>query len=148
MNPSTFCLTSGGGFFLLGLFGGAWKYLCIRRSPEARSPLYVDLAHRSALLYAFAGVLLSRLCERSAWPDGVNLTAAIVLELFFASSVVSYIFHAAVGDTDNQFRQPHRMGSTTVPAFAMTSFMVALIAAEVSAFLVVFSGYLVQAARG
>lgn len=66
------------------------------------------------------------------------MTAAIVLQVFFASSAVSDIFHAAVGDTDNQFRQPHRTGSTIVPAFAMTYFMVALIAAEVSAFLVVF----------
>jgi hypothetical protein len=78
MNPSTFCMSSGGGFFLVGLFGGAWKYLCILRSLEARSPLYVDLTHRSALLYAFARVLLSRLCERNAWPDGVNSSAAIV----------------------------------------------------------------------
>lgn len=145
MNPSTFSLASGGAFFLVGLLSGAWKYLCIRRSPEARAPLYVDLAHRAALLYAFAGVLLSRLCEDSAWSPGVNLTAVIVLQVFFAVSVVGYVVHGALGDTDNQFRRPHRLGHKTMPASAMTAFMVALIAAEVSAFVVVFAGYLVRA---
>lgn len=142
MNPSTFCLASGGGFFLVGLLCGAWKYLSIRASPEARAPLYVDLAHRAALLYAFAGVLLSRLCERSAWSDATNLTAAIILQVFFAISVVGYVVHGALGDTDNQFRRPHRLGRTIIRPAAMTALMVALITAEVSAFLIMFAGYL------
>lgn len=145
MNPSTFCLACGGAFFLVGLLSGAWKYLRIRSSADARAPLYVDLAHRSALLYAFAGALLSRLCERNAWSGAVNLAAAVVLQLFFATSVAAYILHGALGDTDNQFRQPHRLGRGSIPASSMTAFMVALIAAEVSAFLVIFSGFLVEA---
>jgi hypothetical protein len=144
MNPSTFSLASGGGFFLVGLLSGAWKYLRIRRSPEARAPLYVDMAHRAALLYAFAGVLLSRLCEDNAWSQTVNLTAVIVLQAFFAITVAAYVVHGALGDTDNQFRRPHHLGQSTMPAFAMTAFMVALIAAEVSAFVIVFAGYLLQ----
>lgn len=142
MNPSTFCLASGGGFFLVGLLSGAWKYLRIRASPDARAPLYVDLAHRSALLYAFAGLLLSRLCERSAWSSATNLAAAAVLQVFFATSVVGYVVHGVLGDTDNQFRRPHRLGRGTMSPVAMTAFMVALITAEVSAFLVMFAGYL------
>ena len=148
MIPSTFSLASGGGFFLVGLLSGAWKYLRIRRSPEARAPVYVDMAHRAALLYAFAGVLLSRLCAESAWSPPVNLTAVIVLQAFFAISVAAYVLHGALGDTDNQFRRPHRVGRTTMPAFAMTAFMIALIAAEVSAFVVVFAGYLLQVWSG
>jgi|SRR5450432_1929541 len=145
MNAPAFCLSSAGAFFLVGLASGAWKYLRIRRSPDVRAPLYVDLAHRSALLYAFAGVLLAQLCERSVWPDGVNLRATMVLQVFFATSVIAYVVHGALGDTDNQFRRPHRLGRRTIPAGAMTGFMIALILAEVSAFLVVFSGYLLAA---
>jgi hypothetical protein len=57
------------------------------------APLYVDLTHRSALLYAFAGVLLSRLCEHGAWSNAVNLRAAMGLQVFFATSVVAYFVH-------------------------------------------------------
>lgn len=147
MNPSTFCLVSAGGFFLVGLLSGAWKYLCIRASDDARAPLYVDLAHRAALLYAFAGVLLSRLCERNAWSNPVNLGACIVLQVFFAISVVGYVVHGALRDTDNQFRRPHRLGTRVLSASSMTTFMMALIAAEVSAFVVVFTGYILEAAK-
>lgn len=142
MNAPAFCLSSAGVFFLVGLLCGAWKYLRIRGSPDVRAPLYVDLAHRSALLYAFAGVLLAQLCGRSVWSSGVNLRAAIVLQVFFATSVIAYVVHGALGDTDNQFRRPHRLGTKTIPAPAMTGFMMALILAEVAAFLVIFSGYI------
>jgi hypothetical protein len=141
MNAPAFCLASAGTFFLVGLMSGAWKYAQIRRKPEGRAPLYVDLAHRSALLYAFAGVLLAQLAEHSAWTNSVNLGAAMVLQIFFATSVIAYVVHGALGDTDNQFRRPHRLGRKTIPAFAMTAFMMMLIMAEVTAFLVVFSGY-------
>jgi hypothetical protein len=147
MNPSTFSLLCGGAFFLTGLLTGAWKYAHIRGSADARAPVYVDVAHRTALLYAFAGALLSRLCERSAWSDSVNLGASAVLQVFFAISVGGYVVHGVLRDTDNQFRRPHRLGRRTLPAFSMTGFMVVLIAAEVAAFLVVFSGYLVEAVR-
>ena len=88
---------------------------------------------------------LSQLPERSAWSNAVNLRAAMVLQLFFATSVVAYVVHGALGDTDNQFRRPPRWGKLTIPSFAMTTFMLVLIAAEVSAFGVVFSGYLLVA---
>jgi hypothetical protein len=142
MNAPFFCLTAAGGFFVTGLACGAWKYLHIRDSAEARAPIYVDLAHRSSLLYAFAGLLLARLTEHSRWSDRTNLTAAAVLESFFAVSVLGYVVHGALGDTDNQFRRPHRLGQRTVPNAAMTGFMMALIAAEIGAFLVLFAGFL------
>ena len=141
MNALSVCMVSAGGFFLLGLVCGAWKYLHIRRSAETRAPIYVDLAHRSALMYAFANILLSRFVERSRWSEPVNLTAVIVLQIFFASAVLAYAVHGALGDTDNQFRRPHRLGRATIPDAAMTAFMMALIGAEVAAFAVVFAGY-------
>jgi hypothetical protein len=144
MNALSCCLTAAGAFFLVGLLCGAWKYLHIRRSPQVQAPLYVDLAHRSALMYAFANVLLARFAGQSRWSDRVNLIASVVLQVFFASSVLAYIVHGALRDTDNQFRRPHRLGTSTIPAAAMTGFMIALIGSEVAAFLVLFAGYLLS----
>ena len=142
MNAPTICMTSAGSFFLVGLLAGAWKYLQIRRSPEAKASKYVDLAHRAALMYAFANVLLGQFVEKSRWSMEVNGAAVIVLEVFFGVSVLGYMVHGALGDTDNQFQKPHRLGRRTIPAPTMTMFMLTLIGAEVVAFAVIFAGYL------
>ena len=142
MNALSLCLTSAGCFFLVGLLSGSWKYARIRRSAEARAPVYVDVVHRASLMYAFANVLLARFVERSRWMDRTNLVAASVLELFFATSVAGYALHGLLRDTDNQFRRPHRLGSLIVPDAALTAYMVALTGTEIVAFVILFSGFL------
>lgn len=142
MIASDFCLVSAGGFFLVGLLAGAWKYACIARSAEAKAPFYVDTAHRASLLYAFACALIGELCKRSAWSNGVNLAASAVLVSFFAAAVLGYVVHGALRDTDNQLQRPHRLGRRTIPAGAMLGFMMLLTLAEIGGFVVVFSGYL------
>ena len=52
-------LLSAGVLFMTGLLTGLWKYLAIARSPQARAPYYVDIAHRASLLYAFAALLMA-----------------------------------------------------------------------------------------
>ena len=141
-HSATFCLTSAGAFLLLGLLCGAWKYAAIHRSAEAQAPAYVDIAHRASLLYAFACMLLGELCARSVWSEAVNLSAAIALVFFFAVSVLGYVVHGWLGDTDNQLRRPHRLGKGTVSPAAMLAFMLALIAVEIGGFLVIFTGFL------
>lgn len=136
------CWTSAGAFFLAALLAGIWKYACIAASPEARAPVYVDIAHRAALMYAFACALLAELVARSAWSSRTNLVAAAAAITFFALAVVGYVVHGALRDTDNQLQRPHRLGRRTVPAGAMVAFMAVLIAAEVGGFAVVFAGFL------
>jgi hypothetical protein len=142
-----FCLASAGAFFLTGLLTGVWKYSHTLTSADARAPVYVDTAHRASLLYAFACVLLAQLAERSAWRDAVNLGASVVLVVFFAVSVLGYIVHGKLRDTDNQLQRPHRLGRRTIPAQLMLAFMVLLSAAEIGGFLVVLSGFLVARGR-
>ena len=139
-------MVSSGLFFLSGLLFGAWKYAAIVRSEQAQAPVYVDIAHRAALLYSFACALLAELCARNAWANGVNLSAAVVLISYFAVSVFGYLVHGALRDTDNQLKRPHRLGSKTIPNGAMLGFMVSLVIAEVAGFLVIFSGYLAAVA--
>lgn len=142
ISAAGFCMGTAGVFFLFGLLFGAWKYACIVRSETAQAPYYVDVAHRSALLYAFACGLLSQLCAVNAWSNTVNLVAAIVLVVYFAASVLGYAVHGALRDTDNQLKRPHQLGRKKIPNGAMLTFMLSLVIAEVTAFLVIFSGYL------
>ena len=143
MLAARFSLICAGVFFAVGLLTGTWKYGWIRRSPDARAPVYVDIAHRASLLYAFACALLSQFCAGSAWSNTVNLIASAVLVLFFGVSVLGYIVHGVLRDTDNQLSRPHRLGNATIPDGLMTSFMFTLVAAEFGAFGVVFAGYIV-----
>lgn len=145
MTAHAAALTSAGAFFLTGLLTGAWKYACIARSAEAKAPAYVDIAHRSSLLYAFACALLATFVSNSAFSDRTNLLAVLVLIGYFAVSVLGYLVHGALRDTDNQLQRPHRLGAKTIPPAAMLAFMLSLIAAEVGAFAVVFAGYCLNA---
>lgn len=142
LTAARFLLISAGLLFFFGLLFGAWKYACIARSEEAQAPVYVDIAHRAALLYSFACVLVAQLCSASAWSNAVNLAAAIMLVLYFALAVFSYAVHGALRDTDNQLRHPHQLGKRTISSGVMRAFLISLIVAEVGAFLVIFSGYL------
>lgn len=142
MSAETFCLASAGAFLLVGLATGAWKYLCIATTADARAPFYVDTAHRASLMYAFACGLLGQLVARSAYTSTTNLCAAIILVAFFAASVLGYIVHGALRDTDNQLARPHRLGRGAIPNGAMLTFMVSLIIGEIGSATVIVVGYL------
>ncbi|EMP5708616.1 hypothetical protein AAA818_003270, partial [Acinetobacter baumannii] len=48
-----------GVFLWIGMLTGVWKYWQIRRSELSRAHYYVDIAHRSSLLYAAATLILA-----------------------------------------------------------------------------------------
>ncbi|MFE6925094.1 hypothetical protein ACFVAV_29020 [Nocardia sp. NPDC057663] len=129
-------LLATGLIFLTALLLGVWKYHGIRTSPEGAAHIYVDIAHRAALLYSFAGVLLAVFTELSAWPTIVNLTAALVILAFFVGAIASYVLHGWRRDTTNQF------AGAAIPA-ALRLSMYGLMAGEIAGFLVLFSGFVV-----
>lgn len=135
-------LVSCGLFFLTGLVTGIWKYRCIMTSPNAHAPVYVDVCHRSSLLYAFACLVLAEFAKLSAWSPAVNAWATAVPIAFFASAVGTYAVHGALRDTDNQLARPHRLGARTVPNAVVALYMGALIVGEIGGFLVLFAGLL------
>lgn len=134
------CLTATFVFFMTGLLTGIWKYGCMARSPKAAAPRYVDIAHRSSLMYSFAAMLLGWLASHSVYPDWLNTLAAICALGFFALAITTYIIHGLLRDTSNQFRKPHRMGNMTLPSWMIHSFMIALVVAEVGGSLVLGAG--------
>lgn len=48
-----------GIFLWVGMLTGVWKYYQIRHTERARAHYYVDIAHRSSLLYAAASLILA-----------------------------------------------------------------------------------------
>ena len=93
-----------------------------------------DIAHRAALLYSFATLLLAVFVELSAWPTWVNLTAAMVVVLFFVIAILTYMRHGMKRDTTNQFANP---------AAGVHAGMLALIVAEIGGFTVLLAGFVV-----
>lgn len=133
-------ILSAGVFFLTGLLTGVWKYLAIMRDEKAEAPYYVNIVHRASLMYAFAAMLLAVFAYLSVWSDAVNFWATLAQVGFFAAAIFTYAVHAALRDTDNQLRKPHRLGPTTLPGFLISGFMWALIAGEIGGFVVLFWG--------
>ena len=125
-------LLAAGLIFLLALVLGVWKYRQIMAADDHRAHPYVDIAHRAALLYSFATLLLAVFVELSAWPAWVNLTAAAVVVLFFVAAILGYITHGARRDTVNQFENPSRGLEVT---------MLLLIAGEIGGFGVLLAGF-------
>jgi preprotein translocase subunit SecG len=125
-------LLAAGLIFLLALALGVWKYRQMATSENHLAHPYVDIAHRAALLYSFATLLIAVFVALSGWPTWVNLTAAMVVVLFFVIAIVTYMSHGLKRDTTNQFEHPDR---------GVHAGMLALIVAEIGGFAVLFAGF-------
>lgn len=119
--------------FLWALLLGVLKYRQIVESEESVAHPYVDVAHRAALLYSFALLLVAAFVELSGWSTLVNLLAAGGLALYFFAAVAGYMLHGWRRDTDNQFRDP---------AGGLHAFMLALIVTEIGGWLILVAGFL------
>ena len=125
-------LLAAGLIFLLALVLGIWKYRQMTVSEDHRAHPYVDIAHRAALLYSFATLLIAVFVELSDWPTWLNLTAAMLVVLFFVIAIMTYIRHGMKRDTTNQFENP---------AASVHAGMLALIVAEIGGFSVLLAGF-------
>lgn len=119
-----------GIFLWVGMLTGVWKYLQIRNSPQSRAHYYVDIAHRSSLLYAPAALILAVLAYYSQFSETINLICVVLNLAFFSFSIGAYILHGMLKDTTNQFKKPHQLGKFQLPGILMTLAMIGLIVAE------------------
>ena len=126
-------LFAAGLIFLLALILGIWKYRQMAVNPNHLAHPYVDIAHRAALLYAFATLLVAVFVELSAWPGWVNLAAAMVMVFFFVTAILSYVMHGLRRDTTNQMAHPTTGLKVT---------MALLILGEIGGFTVLLAGFI------
>jgi hypothetical protein len=119
--------------FLWALLLGVMKFRQMDASEEGLAHPYTDIAHRAALLYSFAPLLVATFVQLSGWGTVVNLLAAGGLAFYFYAAVLGYMVHGWRRDTDNQFRRPTR---------GLELFMASLIAIEIGGWLVLIAGFL------
>lgn len=93
-----------GSYFMIGLLTGVWKYYHIMTTKSHQAPIYVDIAHRAALMYSFACLLLLQFIKLSNLSDWVELIATASVVLFFGSAIITYIILGFTNHTDNQFK--------------------------------------------
>lgn len=122
-----------GIFLWVGMLTGIWKYYQIRQSAQARAHYFVDIAHRSSLLYAPASLIIAVLAYFSVWNELLNLILVLTNLFFFSFSILSYILHGWLKDTTNQFKQPHQLGRWHLPKWMLSSAMILLIVGELGA---------------
>ncbi|MDR0238169.1 hypothetical protein [Acinetobacter sp.] len=126
-------LIFSGIYLWVGMLTGVWKYVQISRSELARAHYYVDIAHRSSLLYAPATMILALMAYCSDWNETINLLCVVINLIFFSFSIASYVLHGWLKDTTNQFKQPHQLGSMQLPKILLRLAMVLLVVGEVVA---------------
>lgn len=95
-------LLAAGCFLVWGMILGVWKYVQMARPPFASHP-YVDIAHRSALMYAGACVVLCLLTRQSTLPDAVEWVAAALSVALYAAAVCSYVINGLCRRSGHQF---------------------------------------------
>lgn len=131
MDAYSLSLIASATFFLVGLLLGVWKYRAMAASADGLAHSYIDTAHRAALMYAFATVMIAVFVEVSQLSPGLELLAVGLLVTYFALAIMTYVIHGWKKDTDNQVRN---MGG------AATVFMWSLVLAEIGGFLIIFYG--------
>lgn len=141
MSADVFCLLAAGVFFSSGLLTGVWKYRAIMASDAAQAPVYVDVAHRASLMYAFSAILMREFVPYSPLGPTGTMWAVGLPILFFASAIVMYIVHGVLQDTDNQLRRPHVLGNAHVSGGMIGVYMTSLMAGEIGGFAILFWGF-------
>jgi hypothetical protein len=141
------CILWAGIFFMTALLTGVWKWRCMAATKTGDAPRYVNIAHRSSLLYTFAALTLGKFSTLNRLSNETNVHAVSPPLAFFALSIGSYIIHGVLGDTNNQIAKP-RLGSQTLPRWLTPLFMWTLVVAEIGGFAVLFGGFIHAAYMG
>lgn len=102
-------LASSGFFLLVGTLLGVVKYMRMLNSPDHRAPVYIDIAHRAALQYSFAAVVIAQLVQYSPFSLPVQLLLTCVPLALLAATIMRYLQLGIENRTDNQFRERNFM---------------------------------------
>ena len=100
--PTQLSIAAAAGTLLLGMVLGIWKFFGMATSENGLAHPYVDIAHRAALMYAAATLILVPLAQFNEWSTTANTIAVSVVVFLFVANIVNYAFHGWKEDTTNQ----------------------------------------------
>ena len=100
--PTQISIVAAGGTLILGMILGIWKFFGMATSEEGFAHPYVDIAHRAALLYATATLILVPLAQFNDWSTTANTIAVGVVVFLFVANILNYSYHGWKKDTTNQ----------------------------------------------
>jgi hypothetical protein len=124
-----------GVFFLTALLLGVWKWRAMLSAPDHLAPHYVDTAHRAALLYSFACLVLIHFVELSPFSEPVNVAAVSFPLVFFGVAIASYTQLGWRDTTDNVFDRRD---------FSTTTGVALLGISEIGGFAVLLAGFVLS----
>ena len=134
MNPAVkLSLLSSGVFLLLGMLIGIIKYQRMLSTPEHMAPVYINIAHRAALLYSFAMLVVAALLEHGNGSIKVQIGATLSLLVFLSLTVFGYLAHGLSNKTDNMFRERN---------WITTWYMYFLIVGEIGGLSIILWGFI------
>ena len=115
------------------MFVGIWKYAKIMKSTEHRAPVYVDIAHRTSLMYSFACLVIGVLIYFSPFGELWQVLIVLAPIAYFALTVIGYMKEGYLERTGNIFSERN---------FVTTWFMYGLIIAEIGGLSLVIAGFI------
>lgn len=127
-------------FFMLALITGVWKYRLMTQSEKGQSRYYVDIAHRSSFLYAYAALLLAVFSYLSQFSEWLNTLAVLGSVFFYLAAVLGYVYQGIINKTSNQIRSSIRKEPSSTPMWLTHLFTYSLIVAEIGGALILGLG--------
>jgi len=73
------------------MISGVLKYAGMMKNSQHRAPIYIDIAHRAALLYSFAALVMAALLYFSPYSLTFQLVITCGPLFFFALSIAQYL---------------------------------------------------------
>lgn len=131
--PVKIALLFSGIFLLVGMLTGVWKYRLIMKSENHKAPIYVDIAHRNALLFSFACLVIAKLMEFSPFSPTIQLVITLIPLFYFALTTINQVKEGALNRKETIFNQRN---------FSTTWFMYGLIIGEVGAISLMVFGFI------
>lgn len=131
--PIKLAILFSGLFLLIGMLTGVWKYTTIMKSEHAKSSMYVDIAHRNALLFSFACVVIAKLMEFSPFSMTIQIIITAIPLFYFSLTTINQIKEGFAGRTETIFKERN---------FSTTWFTYGLIVGEIGAISLIIIGYI------
>jgi hypothetical protein len=130
--PVKLSILFAGLFLLMGMLTGVWKYAAIMKSENHKSSMYIDIAHRNALLFSFACIVIAKLMEFSPFSTTMQMVITLIPLFYFSLTTTNQIKQGFLGRTETIFKERN---------FSTTWFTYGLIIGEIGAILLMIIGF-------